>query len=186
MRRTLKFPEDASLGFLHTRQGGYPYSFHGRYKKEGGLLDGIDNPGWELHGEARGEQSVTGDCVILEVLADPAKDLSSLSKLKPDDLDALWLGNTWVDDAQVQHIRHLTGLRWLNIENNFNITDAGIVHVAGLQSLVHLGIHWTRVTDAGLRQLSELQFLDVWGCPITSGAIVEYRSRFPNCKVRVE
>lgn len=185
--RTLRFPPETSLGYLHTRQGEYPYSFHGRYKKEGGLLEGTDNPGWNLHGEALGEQKITADCVLLEVLAEPARDLSPLSNLNKDDLDGIWLGNTWVDDAQLDHVKHLTGLRWIDIQNIGKITDAGIARIAGLIMLLHLGLHWTRMTDTGLRLLygmKDLQFLDVWGCPISSDALSELKSHLPNCRIR--
>ncbi|HEY8241443.1 MAG TPA: hypothetical protein VIH35_08350 [Kiritimatiellia bacterium] len=185
--RTLRFPEGSPLGYLHTRQGGYPYSFHGRFKKEGGLLEGTDNPGWTLHGEARGAVTVDADVVLLEVLAEPARDLSPLAKLKPGDLDALWLGNTWANDDQLRHVAHLTGLRWIDLQNNMAITDAGMAHLAGLASLVHLGMHWTKVTGAGLRHVygrTNLQFLDIWGCPVSAEAVAEFKARFPNCNVR--
>jgi hypothetical protein len=187
--RRLRFPEPIGFGYLHTRRGGYPYTFHGRYKKEGGLLEDTENPGWKLLGEAVGEQTVTSDCVLLEVLAEPAKDLSPLSALNPDDLEGIWLGNTLVDDSQLHHIRHLTGLQWLDVQNNGNITNAGIAQLVGLNSLRFLGMHWTRVTDEGLRYLytmKELRNVDVWGCEIGTEAIAELKSHLPNCSIRTE
>jgi hypothetical protein len=125
--------------------------------------------------------------VLLEVLAEPARDLSFLAKLKPGDLDALWLGNTLANDAQLRHVKNLTGLRWLDIQNNMDFTDKGIAELAGLTSLVHFGLHWTKMTDAGLKLLygmKSLQFLDTWGCPVGADAVAEFKVRFPNCQVR--
>lgn len=187
--RSLVLPAGRSMGYLHARSGDYPYTFHGRFKKEGGLLEGISNPGWELLGGAFGQTEVDDDCVLLEVMAEPARDLSPLLRLKPDDLDAIWLGNTWVDDTQLRYLGHLTGLRWLNVENNANVTDAGLAELASLTSLLHLGIRWTRVTDAGLlhlQSLKKLQFLDVRGCNVTAPALAELKARLPKCLIRTE
>jgi hypothetical protein len=66
-------------------------------------------------------------------------------------------------DAEMVHLKHLTNLRELHLQEN--ITDAGMVHVEGLASLTRLNLGWhtpwargvpARVTDAGLAHLKGL------------------------------
>lgn len=145
--REIRFAADRSLGFVHVREGDYPFSFHGRYAKKGDGPAGLDgNEDWTLVGEAQGVVVVPADrSVMLEVLAESARDLSSLSTLAPDSINAIWLGNTWVDDEQLVHLSRLTGLQWLDIQNNGQITDNGIAQLRPLRSLRSLGLHWTRI-----------------------------------------
>jgi hypothetical protein len=125
--RVLHLPEDRSIGYLHVRNTGYPYDFHGRLRKDGGVLEDASNPGWTTVGEARGAVRVPVDhTVLLEILPEVARDLSILDNIDPDSLDAMWLGNTYVDDGQLAHLRHLTELEWVDIQNNGRITDHGI------------------------------------------------------------
>jgi serine/threonine protein kinase/Leucine-rich repeat (LRR) protein len=87
--------------------------------------------------------------------------------------------NQKVDDAQLEHFKGLTSLRWLELTdtgvsdaglehlkgltnltvlwlNNTRVSDAGLVHLKGLTSLIHLELGGTRVSDAGLVHLKGL------------------------------
>jgi hypothetical protein len=187
---TLRFPGDRSLGYLHIRDGGYPFEFHGRFKKEGGMLEDNENAGWRVMDEARGviKPGVDG-ALLLEVLPEAARDLSPLAALDADALDAIWLGNTFADDEQLANLAHLTGLVWLDVQNNGAITDAGMDHLRGLTALRSLGLHWTRVTDASIDvfiQMTALEHLDIWGCEITETAVARLRDALPRCEIRTE
>jgi hypothetical protein len=188
--RVLAFPDDASVGCLHGRTGPYPYEFHGRFKKEGGVLEDTDNPGWDIIGAAKGEIAVSAEVtVLLEIQPEAGRDLSFLRRLAADDLDAIWLGNTFADDSQLVHLTHLSGLEWLDIQNNGAITDVGLARINDIANLVHLGMHWTRITDSTLEKMSDmerLQYLDIWGCEISETAVTQFKQGHPNCQVRTK
>jgi hypothetical protein len=189
--RIIEFPDDRLLGYLHVKEGDGPWEFHGRFKKEGGLLDDTENPGWRLLGEARASVGVpeTG-AILLEVLSEEARDLSPLLALNADDLAAIWLGNTFVNDDQLRHLSHLTGLRWIDVQNNGEITDAGIAHLVNLTSLQVFGAHWTRITGDSLKLLSNmphLTYVDIWGCEgVPAAAVEEFEKAMPTCVVRTD
>ena len=66
---------------------------------------------------------------------------------------SLWK-QTKVTDAGLQHLKALTGLRWLGLSNT-QITEAGLEHLKGLTNLQLLAVRDTRVTDAGVKDLQE-------------------------------
>lgn len=188
--RTLYFPSGNSIGYLHGRSTGYPYDFHGRLKKEGGQLEDSENPGWWIVGEAWGAITVDSEnTVLLEMLPQAARDLSVLRNIEPGGLNALWLGNTHVDDEGLVYLSHLAGLEWIDIQNNDAITDRGMGHLKNLNGLRHIGIHWTRVSDAGLdimADMSSLEYLDVWGCPVSPEGLLRFKKCHPDCRIRTE
>ena len=190
--RTIQFPEDRAVGYIHMSDGDacIPF-FHGRFTREGELVGDTPVAGWRFLGEARSQVEVpTSGVILLEVLPEAARDLSWLAALGANDLTAIWLGNTHVNDEQLQHLAHLTGLRWVNTENNGDVTDTGIAHLAALQSIESLGIHWTRITGDTLRLLSKmphLAFLDIWGCAgVDAASIDALENALPGCEVRTE
>lgn len=190
--RIIQFPEDRAVGYIHMsdEDGGIPF-FHGRFTREGELVGDTPVAGWHLLGEATGRVEVpTSGVILLEVLPEEARDLSWITALGADDVAAIWLGNTHVNDDQLRHLTHLTGIRWVNTENNGDVTDAGIAHLAPLQSIESLGVHWTRINGNTLRLLStmpHLAFLDIWGCAgVDAASVVELQRALPGCEVRTE
>lgn len=190
--RAMRFPDDRLMGYIHMseRDGPIPF-FHGRFTKAGELVGDTPVEEWRLLGEARSSVRVPAtSAVLLEVLPEEARDLSPLGDLDAEDLAAVWMGNTHVNDEQLRHLSHLTGLRWLNIENNGDITDAGIAHLAGLHSLESLGAHWTRITGKSLGYLLEmprLAYLDIWGCAgVPAETVEEFTKGLPRCTVRTD
>ena len=190
--RSIQFPEDRAVGHVHMSDGDgdIPF-FHGRFTREGDLVGDTPVAGWRFLGEARSKVEVPASGVILlEVLPEEARDLSWLAALGADDVAAIWLGNTYVNDDQIRHLTHLTGLRWVNIENNGEVTDAGIAHLTGLRSIESLGIHWTRITGDTLRLLSKmprLSFLDIWGCAgVDAASVDELENALPGCEIQTE
>ena len=92
-----------------------------------------------------------------------AVDLSFLESLAEEDLFALSLGFTEVQDADLVRIARLTGLRELSLVQT-SITDAGLAPVGELVHLRSLSIGQGKISDEGLahlRGLEDLEVLDV-------------------------
>ena len=51
--KVLTFPNDRLIGYLHLKEAEGIMEFHGRFKKDGDLLEGTCNPGWRMVGEAK-------------------------------------------------------------------------------------------------------------------------------------
>jgi len=69
------------------------------------------------------------------------------------DLTHLAFINTTVSDEGLRHLKELTKLHALAFSGARQITDAGVVHLKGLESLKRLDLHGTGVTNAGEREL---------------------------------
>ncbi len=89
---------------------------------------------------------------------------ASLRGLLGDDLfrqvDLVTLIATPVTDADLEHLKGLSQLQWLNLGST-QVTDAGLAHIAGLTQLRELYLQSTQITDAGLAQLAGLTQLRV-------------------------
>ncbi|MBP8110523.1 MAG: NACHT domain-containing protein, partial [Caldilineaceae bacterium] len=70
-------------------------------------------------------------------------------------LQSLDLSSTQVSDAGLVHLAGLTGLQSLNLWQT-QVSDAGLVHLAGLTGLQSLYLSSTQVSDAGLVHLAGL------------------------------
>ncbi|MCP4375551.1 MAG: hypothetical protein GY794_05175 [bacterium] len=73
-----------------------------------------------------------------------------------------------ITDAGLAHLKGLTKLERLDLEDCVNITDAGLARLKGLTTLEHLGL-WScyNITDAGLahlKVLTKLERLDLLCC----------------------
>jgi len=68
--------------------------------------------------------------------------LKELTKLK-----ALYLSNTQVTDAGLEHLKELTNLEWLDLSNT-HVTDAGLQHLKGLTNLTEFDLCNPKLTDA--------------------------------------
>lgn len=137
--RTLRFPEDRSLGYLYTM-----------------LPQDLTV---EQLGEAKGEIQVdAGLHVWLQVEFNAAADLSPLVKLAPDDLYGIDLSATLVTDDQLRHLAGLTGLRNLLL-NGTAITGEGLWHLRPLVNLELINLSDTAANDAALDHLQAMIFL---------------------------
>ena len=63
------------------------------------------------------------------------------------------LNHTSLLDAALELFEGLTELRRLSLKNNSAISDAGLVHLRGLNKLAELDVRGTRVTPAGVEWL---------------------------------
>lgn len=154
--RTIEFPGRRLHGTIHLRDAD-PEAI---YPRSGHLT------GWHAHGPAKGKVKVPAEAEALLALPEEAADLSFLDKLPPDALQGLFLGNTQVDDQALGPVARLTGLVWLDVQNQ-PLTDDGVECFEGLTNLLWLGVHMTRITDAAFAawgNLARLRSLDLWGC----------------------
>ncbi len=154
--RIVHFPKDRSLGKLEIQDADavrkLTYWFH---------WTGIAGPQWEYLGQAQGDVRVpAGKRLSLFVNKTAWRDLSALSKLRPDDLYRLYLpaipltDRVKPDDKCMPYIAHLTGLKSLALDRT-DITDKGLKYITNLSSLEYLGIPY-RITDKGMAHIAEL------------------------------
>jgi DNA-binding beta-propeller fold protein YncE len=71
----------------------------------------------------------------------------------------LQLGHSKVSDAGLRHLRGLNSVESLTLIQT-NIGDAGLVHLEGLPNLKSLTLNSSLVTDAGMRSLGQLKSLE--------------------------
>ena len=66
------------------------------------------------------------------------------------------------------------------------ITDAGLKELANLQKLKVLELSSTEITDAGLKEVAKLQKLErlfLTGTKVTAAGVAELRKALPNCGI---
>jgi hypothetical protein len=84
------------------------------------------------------------------------------------------LSNTKVTDAGLVHLRGLNNLRHLNLSNT-KVSDAGLDHLRDMTSITSLFLWNTSVTDAGLvhlQGLTKLKVMVLWNTKITDAGLV--------------
>jgi hypothetical protein len=94
----------------------------------------------------------------------------------------LGLNLTQVTDAGLAHLTGLSDLKYLGLSGT-QVTDAGLVHVAGLRNLTRLNLAGTQVTDAGLVHLSglsKLQYLTLINTKVSNAGVAELKRALPN------
>jgi hypothetical protein len=152
--RTVQFG-DSSAGQLYRTSG-----------KGDGEFYTITGTHWKPSGQAASAVHVPAS-VGLKLKVDwKSVDLSRLSKLGPNDLQAvdfsppydtkfdLWVPNQTkrilnLPDEQLKYLSHLTGLYQLNLSNT-TITNEGLTHLQNLKSLRSLNLFTTKISDDGL------------------------------------
>lgn len=164
--RLVQFPDDVSLGELYIRDAGGAYNPSIRAAGQG--------EGWRSYTEAYGPVEVpAGTELMLRVHPASVAGLPALANLGPDDLQRLDLTSCNVGDADLAHIKGLTGLRGLSLFGNGGVTDAGLAHLADMDSLVWLSLEQTAATcDApALERLAALEYLDVYKTPLSDAGL---------------
>ena len=66
------------------------------------------------------------------------------------------------------------------------ITDAGLKEVAKLQQLESLNLNWTKITDAGLKEVAKMKQLTslvLFRTQITKAGVAELQKALPNCEI---
>ncbi len=102
------------------------------------------------------------------------KALGQLEQLKELDLSE----NSQILDDGLVHLQPLTGLTRLNLWR-VGVTDAGIAHLAGMTRLAWLNLDNTKLSDQGLVYLEgmkELKFLHLGSTEVTDNGLVHLAS----------
>ena len=123
-----------------------------------------EDTNWETLGPATGDVSIpAGKRLRLIIYAEAAlKDLSPLSKFRPDDLYALTIGAPFPGglkqgDVCMSYLAGLTGLKVLDLAQT-NLSSKGIKFIKNLRSLERLTLP-EQITDEGLADIAELPSL---------------------------
>jgi hypothetical protein len=111
----------------------------------------------------------------------PLKDLKS-------SLVGLNLRGQDVTDAQLAHLKDLTGLSRLHLENT-KVTDKGLEQLKGLTNLEYLNLYGDAgVTDAGLVHLEgmkKLKNLYLWQTKVTEPGAAKLKKALPKCDINL-
>ena len=113
--------------------------------------------------------------VAVDLVSNQQVTDAALEHLKPlTNLTILQLENTRVSDDGLRHLKSLTTLNgWLDLSYT-QVSDAGLVHLKPLTNLRSLNLNATRVSDVGLvhlRTLTRLTSLGLWRTPIRGDGI---------------
>jgi len=151
--RIISFPEDPSLGRIYICDVSPSYEWWwGR------------SPDWQFIGEAVGKISIPkGKLSALIASSDGIKDLSPLTKLKPDDLDILVIeGERKAADKPgdkcLPFICNLTGLKTLILRYS-GISSEGLKSLTEITSLSQLSFISEQLDDTGLANIAEIKSL---------------------------
>ncbi len=137
--------------------------------------------------------------IVLEVAQnDPHLDVSYLQKdakfsddfLTPlealkGSLVHLNLRGQDLTDAQMAHLKDLTGLTRLHLENT-KITDKGLEQIKGLTNLEYLNLYGDNITDAGLVNLEgmkKLKNLYLWQTKVTDAGTARLKKALPQVNI---
>ena len=170
-KRVLRFPDDQIVGSIWIRENSNYETNSAAHK-------------WKRLGQAVGQVAIPArHQVKLSINPDAARDLSFLHNLDPNDIYALSLTSCQVNDVDLKHVAHLTGLdslvlarteisdqglaplgqldqlRFLTLSST-SIGDEGLAHLAKCSSLAFIRLHGTQITDRGLATLSQMQGLE--------------------------
>ena len=92
-------------------------------------------------------------------------------------LESLTLDNTNVTDSGLAHLRRMTQLQTLLLCDR-HVTDAGLLHLQELTRLQSLSLDRTQATDAGfihLQGLTQLQWLSLDYTQVTDAGLVHFQ-----------
>jgi hypothetical protein len=84
-----------------------------------------------------------------------------------------------ITDADLSNLDHLPQLQRLDLSTGTRVTDAGLVHFAGLTQLRSLNLAYTNVTDAGLvhiKGLSQLRDLSLGHTNVSGPGLVHTKT----------
>jgi Leucine-rich repeat (LRR) protein len=180
--RVIHFPKERSLGQLMIQDADAVRNIQTFF-----YWTEVRGSEWEYLAEARGDIIVpAGKRLALVINEYGWRDLSGLSRLKPDDLYKLNVPGPYPDgpkpdDRIMPYIARLVGLKSLGFGNTNisaqglklignldsleqlyapRLTDAGLAEVARLSSLKALYIYDHNLTNAGLAHLARLELLE--------------------------
>jgi hypothetical protein len=107
------------------------------------------------------------------------RHLGALNALELLELSGSVYGGSAVTDEGLAYLHLFPNLRTLSLEEGPKVTDASLIHIAGLTNLHTLYLSRCSVTDKGLARLSvltALRDLDISGCPVTDDGLAYLRN----------
>ena len=100
------------------------------------------------------KENSDGAIVDIDLSDRPLNDQLIEALVALPELSVLRLRRTSVSDEQVGQLSSLK-LRMIDLRNT-NITDAGLTHLAQIQSLVDIQLEKSKITDVGVQKLADL------------------------------
>ena len=117
-------------------------------------------PSWELLNQAQGDINIpAGKEIKLEVYEN-SSDISFLSELGPNDLQAISLKRTNFLDEDLVHLKNLTGLIALDISSTMQIHGSGFEHLTNFKNLKQLDCFNSNISDIALKYISKMSSLE--------------------------
>jgi delta 1-pyrroline-5-carboxylate dehydrogenase len=101
------------------------------------------------------------------------------------ELDDLRLTGTQITDAGMEHLAKLQSLKYLRVEDT-RISDPGLEKIGKIASLETLDLTLTKITDAGLERLIDLRnlkALNLQQTKVTAAGMEKIQKALPKCKV---
>ena len=132
---------------------------------------------------------ISHDKNLLEVSAVNAPGFGDgqINLLSPLSEQIIWLklGGTKVTDASTKEIVKLKNLNKLHLEYTA-VTDAGLTELKDLQYLEYINLVGTKVTDAGLKNLASsksLKNIYIWKSAVTENGVAEVQKLHPDLHI---
>jgi hypothetical protein len=146
--RSLRFPNDASLGTLFIRDWAFAAA-----------TIGADVGTWVEHGEAKGKVTIpAGKEARLVFNPGQSGNIGALKRLGANALQSLDLHDCPVGNAGMAQIAHLTGMFKLSIDNTL-VGPEGYTHLRRMTSIRELSVIGTTLGEAGRNFISQQPFL---------------------------
>lgn len=162
--RKINFPNDISLGSIYAAPLSQPESWELLTIPQGLITKPENQPiSWEWFDEARGTIEVPPDTKLkLKVSSSAVEDIGALEQLGPEDLNVLDMSRTPATDTSLMSIRHLTGLKSLELAYTA-ITNGGIDIILSLKNLHTLGLTNTGLSNTGITTIKNFEHLkELW------------------------
>ncbi len=99
----------------------------------------------------------------------------------------LHLGGTDVTDEGLPHLAGLNSLTRLHLERT-KVSDAGLANLKDLQNLAYINLYQTGISDAGLAHLEGLKGLKnlyLWQTKVTKAGVDKLQKALPDCNIDV-
>jgi hypothetical protein len=100
-------------------------------------------------------------------------------------LEMLDLSDTRISDTGLEHLKEIKDLKWLYLGGT-QVTDAGLQRLKEINGLQDVFLDRTQVTDAGLEHLdgmTDLNFVGLLGTQVTLEGVHKLREALPECEI---
>lgn len=156
---TLNFPKDYQVGWLF-----------GINRKTNEYDEDV------FYADAIGQVNVPSDIsLMLNVDPQAAASMRWLTEIEPTQLKQLYLGQTEINNENIQFISHLISLEMLYFNHVYeNINDLGTHHLKPLINLRCLGLNATDIGNITLSYLSDmhqLEYLSIGATNVTDNGL---------------